>query len=129
MVPALVGEGARPGTARDARLGDQGYGACNTEPCAMNDDAGSPTERHLTRGFSAGPRNRGDVDSFIRPERTTGSCAGAEDQGDVDSFIGRDRATGSSGRATGSRRSHEGNVRSFIDRATGTRPGRSPRRS
>ena len=129
VVPALVGEGARLGIARNARLGNQWRGACSSPPCTMNDDAGFPAERDRTGGFSAGSEDQGDVDSCTGCERTTRSCAGCEDRGDVDSFIGRDRVTGSFGRALESGRSHEGDVRFRINRATGTRPARSPHRS
>ena len=126
---ALVGEGVRLGTARDTRPGDQGCGAGGSAPCAMNDDAGFPTDRDRTTGFSTGPRNRGDVDSYIGRERATRSCAGSEDPGNVDFFIGRDGDTGSFGAAEESEQSHEGDVRFRINWATRIRPGRSPHRS
>ena len=129
MVPALVGEGARLGIARNARLGNQWRGACSSPPCTMNDDAGFPAERDRTTGFSAGSEDQGDVDSCTGCERTTRSCAGCEDRGDVGFFMGCDRVRRSFERAPESGRSHEGDVSFCINRATGTRPGRSPRPS
>src|SRR6185312_8593942 len=124
-----VGEGALLGIARSAGLGNQGRGACSSTPSTMNDDAGFPAERDRTTGFSTGSEDQRDVDSCTGRERTTRSCAEPEDQGDVDSFIGCDGATGSFERIEASELSHEGDVRFRINRATGTRPGRSPHRS
>ena len=131
VAQVLVGEVAWLGTARDARLGDQGCGACSSAPCAMNDDAGIPTERDRTARFSTGPEDQGNVDSYTGRDRTTRSCAGSEDRGDVDSYTGCDRATGSYARAEESGRSYEGDARSCTrrDRATETRPGRRSHRS
>ena len=126
---SLVGDGARLGIAHDARLGNHERGPRSSPPCIMNDDAGYPPERDRTTGFSTGPRNQRDVDSYIGRDRTTRFSAGSGDQSDGDFFIG----------ATGSRdpsqwlRNRVGLMRAMQDRApdraTGTRPGRSPHRS
>src|SRR6185437_1353731 len=91
MVPTLVGEGAR--------LGIQGRDARSDAPCTMNDDAGFPPGRDRTTGFSAEPRNRDDVDSFIGCGQATGPFERAEEsghpqEGDARSCTKRDPATG-----------------------------------